>query len=236
MPIELTASGFREWRDRDPDLPGVGIETARLDDCIDYYHRGKFRGVFGTPSYGFDQDNLDFLARVKNARWIWFWDVSLKNVEALYELSELEDFGVHPKRPGIDFSRFPVLNTVVNHWIKADFGLVQSNIKNYHLWHYKPTTKSFSGLEIPLGTRHLDLTWANPSSLAGLPILKKLKRLEFHRCRNLSDLSLLPEIAPNLETLLTTTSSKIDATAGVLDHPKLKTALISGKFVVGNGG
>jgi hypothetical protein len=63
--------------------------------------------------------------------------------------------------------------------------------------------------------------------------MKKLKSLEIHRCRNLSDLSLLPRVAPNLLELLTTTSSKLDATSGVLDHPTLQAALISGKFVVG---
>ena len=63
--------------------------------------------------------------------------------------------------------------------------------------------------------------------------MKKLKVLQIHMCRNLHDLSVLPEIAPNLQRLLTTTSSRIDATAGILDHPKLEEALIDGTFVVG---
>ena len=157
----------------------------------------------------------------------------VKNIDPLYELTKLESMGIHPKRPGIDFSRFPSLRFVVNHWMKADTGISQSAITKYHLWHFKPTSKSFEGLEIPLGATHLELCWANPESLAGLPVMKKLKTLEIHRCRNLKDLSLLPRVAPNLLELLTTTSSKIDATAGVLDHPKLKAALISGKFAVG---
>ena len=106
----------------------------------------------------------------------------------------------------------------------------------YHLWHFKPRAKTFECLEIPHGVKVLHLYWANPAVLDGLPEMKKLKELQIHRCRNLSDLSALPAIAPKLQKLLTTTSSRIDASAGVLDHPSLKMALIDGKNVLENGG
>lgn len=236
MSIELKESGFREWHDLVDGEPGVGVETDRIDECLSHYHRHGCRGLFGHPSFGFTQDNLDFLARATNAKWLWFWDISLRNVDPIYELNGLEYLGIHPKRPGIDFSRLQLLRTVINHWIKADRGISASTITQYHLWHYKPTSKSFEGLEVPAGVQTLELYWANPVTLAGLPVMKKLKVLQIHRCRNLQDLSELPRIAPNLCELLTTTSSKIDATKGVLDHPKLATALIDGKFVVGSGG
>ncbi len=234
MSIELKESGFYEWHDNLGKGPGVGVESHRIDECLAHYHRHGFRGLFGHPSFGFTQDNLDFLAHATNARWLWFWDISLRNVDPIYELTGLEYLGIHPKRPGIDFSRFKSLSTVINHWIKADRGISASTITEYHLWHYKPTSKSFAGLEIPAGVERLELYWANPMTLAGLPVKRNLKVLEIHRCRNLEDLSELPRIAPNLEKLLTTTSSKIDATEGVLNHPKLKEALIDGKCVVGS--
>jgi hypothetical protein len=212
------------------------VESARVEECIAYYHRGGFRGLFGTPEYGFDQDNLDFLRRTTNAKWLWFWDVSLKNIDAIYELQELDYMGIHPKRPGIDFSRFPALQGVVNHWIKSDTGIERSTIRRYYLWHYKPRSKSFEGVEIPAQATLLHLTWANPTSLAGLPVMRQLKELQLHRCRNLTDLSLLPEIAPNLQRLLATTSSRIDTSAGVLDHPTLKSALIDGREMLAHAG
>ena len=236
MSIELKESGFREWHDNFQKVPAVGVESHRIDECLAHYNHHGFRGLFGTPTFGFNQDNLDFLARATNAKWLWFWDVSLRNVDSVYSLAELEYFGINPKRPGIDFARLPALSTVINHWIKADTGISESTITEYHLWHYKPTSKSFDGLEIPEGVQRLELYWANPATLAGLPVMKKLKVLQIHRCRNLQDLSDLPRIAPNLRELLATTSSKIDASAGVLDHPKLKEALIDGNFVVGKGG
>ena len=236
MSIELEASGFYEWHEPLNPVPSLGIQTARLDDCIAHYHAQGFRGLFGHPEFGFRQDNLDFLSRTANATFLWFWDVSLRNVDGVYGLTGLEYVGINPKRPGIDFSRFPALRTAINHWIKADTGIRESTITKYHIWHFKPRTKSFAELEIPHGVTELHLYWANPATLDGLPMMKKLKKLQIHRCRNLRDLSALPRIAPNLHALLATTSSKIDATAGVLDHPKLKTALIDGRFVVGRGG
>lgn len=235
MSIELRESGFREWNDHFDGQPGVGVETNRIEECLAHYHRHGFLGLFGHPSYGFTQDNLDFLSLATNAKWLWFWDVLLRNIDPIYELTGLEYFGIHPKRPGIDFSRLQSLKTVINHWIKADKGISASTITEYHLWHYKPNSKSFDGLEIPSGVQRLELYWANPATLAGLPVMENLKVFEIHRCRNLQDLSELPRIAPNLCELRTTNSSKINATAGVLDHPSLKRALVDGNFVVGNG-
>lgn len=236
MSIELRESEFHEWHDYVKGVPGLGIDSKRLDECIAYYHEHGFGGLFGNPTFGFNQDNLDFLAHANNVKWLWFWDVALRNIDTVYELTELNHVGINPKRPGIDFSRLPALQSVVSDWIKSDTGISASTITEYHLWHYKPTSKSFGGLEIPSGVKELHLYWANPASLDGLPVLKKLKTLELHRCRNLKDLTALPRIAPNLQKLLTTNSSNIDATAGVLDHPKLKMALIDGEFVVGDGG
>jgi len=231
MSIELKESGFYEWGE--PPKGSLGVDTERIEECIEYYHKRGFRGLFGHQRFGFQQDHLDFLAETRNAQFLWFWDISLKQINAIYELTDLKRMGIHPKRPGIDFSCFSNLRSVVNHWTKKDSGIEASKITKYNLWRYKPTSKSFEGLEIPKGVKELELLWANPATLAGLPVMKKLKVLQIHRCRNLHDLSVLPEIAPNLQRLLTTTSSRIDVTAGILDHPKLEEALIDGTFVVG---
>lgn len=232
MSIELRESGFREWHDHIEGVPAVGVESDRIDECLTHYQRHGFQGLFGCPWFGFKQDNLDFLAGATNAKWLWFWDISLRNVDSIYDLTDLEYLGINPKGPGIDFSRLQKLRTVVNDWIKADRGIWASTITEYHLWHYKPKTKSFEGLEVPAVVQRLELNWANPATLAGLPILNELKVLEIHRCRNLQDLSDLPRIAPNLRELVATTSSKIQATAGVLDHPCLKQVWIDYKSVV----
>ncbi|MBN1910566.1 MAG: hypothetical protein JW818_12550 [Pirellulales bacterium] len=227
MSIEKNKSGFYEWHDPPEGIPSIGIQTSRCKKCIAYYHEKGFRGLFGNPHFGFRQDNLDFLTETTNAKLVWFFQINIKNVEALYELTELEYFGINDKRPGIDFSRFPKLRTAINQWIKKDIGISKSSIREYHLWHFKPRSKSYDGLEIPKDVRELHLYWANPASLSGLPVLKKLRHIEFHRCRNLEDLSALPTIAPALKTLVITTSSRVDPIRGIVDHPTLKKTLIS---------
>jgi len=232
MDIERKASGFLESHDDVDGVPSVGVESDRLDDCIDYYQRKGFRGLFGHPEFGFREKNLDFLKRTRNATWLWFWDVSLNQIDALYELKDLEYVGINPQRPGIDFSRFPRLRTAVNHWLKQDTGIAESAITRYDLWHFNPKSRSFADVQIPRRVKELYLYWANPAALDGLPVLKRLQMLQIHRCRNIRDLSALPRIAPNLRRLLVTTSSRIDPSAGIIDHPTLKSALIDGRELV----
>lgn len=238
MGIERKQSGFYEW-DAEPRLGrprALGIESGRVEQCMARYNEAGFCGLFGSPHFGFHEENLHFLARAEHKpTWLWFWDVDVKNIEALYGLDELDEFGVNPKRPGLDFSRFRRLGVVVNRWLKQDTGIANAAIKRYNLWHFKPRSKSFADVEIPLAVERLELYWANPSSLAGLPVLKRLKELQIHQCRNLADLSALPHIAPNLRHLLATTSSRLMPKAGVLDHPKLETARIDGKELLESG-
>lgn len=232
MFIERKASGFYEWdADARFDRPhAIGVESARAAECMAHYNEVGAGGLFGNPTFGFHGSDLEFLrlARVK-PRWIWFWDVEIQNLDALYLLEELDYFGIHPARPGIDFSRFRRFDKAMLHWNKRDTGIAQSPICVFHLWHFKPRSKSFADVEIPRNVEHLDLTFANPAGLEGLPLLERLTHLEIHRCSKLSDLSALPRIAPNLRTLLATNSKRLVPGAGVLDHPKLRSARIAGK-------
>jgi len=232
MPIALEPSGFYEWHEPLNPVPALGIDSNRLDEVVAYYHEKPFRGLFGHSSFGFDQSDLDFLARTPDAAFLWLWDITLTNIDGIYALSELAYAGINHKRPAIDFSRFPALRKVVNHWNKADIGISDSAITDYSLWHFKPRSKSFEGLNIPLGVETLELNWANPAALDGMPQLNRLRELQIHRCSNLRDLSALRTIAPNLEYLATSTSKQIEPTTGVVDHPSLQRAYINGNVIV----
>ncbi len=70
MPIKLEPSGFYEWHEPLNPADSLGVHTAKLEECIQYYHQKPFRGLFGHPSFGFDQDDLDFLSRTPDAREI----------------------------------------------------------------------------------------------------------------------------------------------------------------------
>jgi len=218
----------------DVDSPrSIGIESQRLDECIAHYHDGGFGGVFGNPSFGFRGTDLDFLAKCLSARRVWFWDCSFACVDGLYALTDLVYCGIMEKRPGVDYSRFNRLHTLVCHWNKKDSGLNQSSIKHLYLWHFNPRSKVFDGIAIPQGIQRLELTWLSPYTLDGLPIMNNLSELQIHRGRNLSDISLLPTIAPNLKKLIITTCGQLKAYDELSSHPKLELAIVDGNRIKG---
>jgi len=133
------------------------------------------------------------------------------------------------KRPGIDFSRFKSLHTLVCKWNKKDSGLSQSSIKRLYLWHFNPQSKVFDGIAIPQSVERLELTWLNPLTLEGLPVMNNLSGLQIHRGRNLADITSLMSIAPNLKKLIVSTCSRLKGCEEVADHPTLELAVIDGR-------
>ncbi|MHC4315683.1 MAG: hypothetical protein ACYSW3_24835 [Planctomycetota bacterium] len=219
------------------DLEGellVGIESDKLSACVKEARRRKAFGVFGAPCWGFKQDDLNFLAELPDLKSIWFWDVTLKDVEGVYELKQLKEFGIHPKRPGIDFSRLATLEQLVWEYNKKDTGLeALKRLKLFHIWHYNPKKKSFDGVVVPKSVTEMQINWANPRSLEGLPIMPKLKRLEIARCRNLETLAALPQIAPRLDFLFVEACGRVsDGKTVVKKLPKLNFAFVHDTILV----
>lgn len=84
MPIALE-NGF--YQSHDLGLGSrVGIESNRLSECIEYIKNHNITGAFGTPSFGFEGADLNFLKELPWIEDIWFWDVNLKNIDGLYTL------------------------------------------------------------------------------------------------------------------------------------------------------
>lgn len=207
----------------------IGIQTKKIRNCIAEANARPFDGVFGHPSFGFTGTDLDFLNQLPHVRQVWFWGCQFDSIEGVYSLSGLEYCGLNEnKRPGIDFSRFPRLETLITHWNPKDTGLRRTTIRRFHLWHFNPKTKTFAGLSLPPGCRFLELYWLNPASLAGLQPLPKLRELGIHCTRNMEDLALLPHFASNLRKLIVTGCKRLKSPAGIEDHPTLKVAIVNG--------
>ena len=219
--------------DRDDPFPSIGIESGRLNECLEEFHRGSFQGVFGAPYFGFRESHLDFLREIPNAARIWFWDCAFESVDGIYSLQNLRHCGVLEARPGIDFSRFPSLETLVVHWNSRDVGWAKAAIRKLYLWHYNPRQKKFLDLTLPPRLEYLQLTWLNPASLEGIQPLPHLRELQIHRGRNLSDLSMLPALAPRLEKLIVTTCKRLKNYEGIANHPTLELAIVDGTRVRG---
>jgi hypothetical protein len=233
MPIEREGR-FLVSRDL-AEVPSLGLESATLSACIREAKSRPYRSVFGCPSFGFKESSLDVLAELPLLESVWFWDISLKDVDALYALTKLKSFGVHPKRPPIDFSRLKELRQVVWHYKATDTGISSLSLKKLHIWHCSLTSDDFSGLQLPNSLEELQINWANASKFDGLCELPNLRHLEVHRCRNLESLSALPTLFPKLEHLVVTTCGKVsvpEASWLKAHFPSLRHAYVKDRKLV----
>jgi hypothetical protein len=233
MPIAREGSFFVS-QDRTV-VPSLGLESANLDACIREAKLHPYKSVFGSPVFGFLEESLDALNELPHLEFVWFWDIALKNIEGIYALSKLKSFGVHPKRPAIDFSRLQSLRQLVWTYKPTDTGVSSLQLKRLHIWRYAPKSKSFAGLQVPDTLEELQINWANPSTLEGLPTIPGLRRLEIHRCRNLESLAILPKLFPNLEHLVVAACGRVGSGEGgrvATSIPSLKHAYVKDKMVV----
>jgi hypothetical protein len=231
MPVSLE-NGFYQTHDF-AHVSGLYVDSKQFSKCIEEIKSKKIKGVFGSPAFGFKEDNLDFLASMPWVEAIWFWDVSLKNIDGIYTLKNLRFFGCHPKRPPINFEHFENLQSAVIEPKAKDTGLSSlSSLELLHVWHYKPKNKDFLSLDAPKSLKELQINWANPSSLESLPDLPKLKKLEVHRCRNLEKLGDLNAKYPSLEHLVVDACGKVsksEAERTINSFKNLKHAYIQGQ-------
>jgi hypothetical protein len=233
MPIARDGR-FLVWRDMQ-HTPGLGLESDQLVECVEEARIVPFKGLFGNPAFGFREPTLNVLNALPEVEAVWFWDVELRNVDALYSLRGLSHFGVHPKRPALDFARLQALKQLVWFYKPADTG-VQSllALESLHIWHYREKTKSLSDLALPPNLVELEINWASVETLDGLPTLPRLRRLEVHRCRNLRSLGNIALRFPLLEHLVVAACGKVEDGEGARvarQLPRLKHAYVKDRVV-----
>jgi hypothetical protein len=183
----------------------LGIESIQLESCIREIQKRKILGAFGSPAFGFEEDNVNFFNELPFLKQVWFWEINLKDISGLYALNELEYFGVQDKRPAIDFSKFPKLKKAVWQPVRKDSGLEQlANLRELDVWRFKPKDKSYASIGLPNSLKELELNWCNPVTLDGMPLLDELEELQIHYCRNLETIESIFKFAPNLKRLVIT--------------------------------
>jgi hypothetical protein len=190
----------------------LGIESERLDDCVNEINRRGIRGVFGCPVFGFKESNLDFLGNLNEIKQVWFWEIGLKDIEGIYSQKHIEYFGIFPKRPAIDFSFFTRLHDLVWQPIKNDRGIEKlKTLERLYVWRHKAKDKSFAGLQLPESIRKLEFNWCNQDSIINLPTLPNIEELQLHYCRNMKSLIGLKNVAPNLKKLVVTRCANLES-------------------------
>ncbi|MBB1440664.1 hypothetical protein H5202_18720 [Shewanella sp. SG41-4] len=197
----------------------LGIETNQIESCIREIQDRNILGTFGCPVFGFKQEDLDFLNQIPLIQQVWFWEIGLKDINGIYSLSDLAYFGIHDKRPAIDFSNFPKLQKAVWHPVRKDCGLGElDSLQGLDIWRFKPKEKSYNAIELPKNLKQLDLNWCNPSSLKGMPTLSNLEELQIHYCRNLESIESILYFAPNLKKLVITRCANLKDYEVVSSH------------------
>jgi len=217
------------------EVPSIGIESANLDACIREAIAHPYKSVFGSPAFGFFEESLDALGELPHLEYLWFWDIVLKNIDAIYTLSELKSFGVHDKRPAIDFSCLRSLRKMVWVYKSTDKGISSLQLERLHVWRYSAKSKSFAGLQTPDTLEELEINWANTRTLEGLTPISGLRRLQIHHCRNLESLATLHDLFPQLEHLVVGACGRIDPREGARlaeAMPSLTHAFLNGKKLV----
>lgn len=226
---------FWYWKEKGIEV-SLGVESYRLEACLQEALRTRIPCLHGCPGLEFGEDNLDFLARLPHLEKIWFYDVDLRDVDAVYSLEKIRSFGIHPKRPAIDFSRIKSLRALTWTYKQQDRGVQDlCNLEELDLWHFSPKEKTFDVLNFPASLVKMRIYWANPSSLSGLAENANLKRLEFHRCRNLEDVSNIPMLFPTLEHLEISACGRVQVEACremIKSMPNLKFAVVQDKVLV----
>jgi hypothetical protein len=216
-------------------VPSLGIESANLEACIARARDERFLSVFGHPSFGFTGRDLDFLGKLPWLESVWFWDVDLISIDGIYSLSNLRRFGVHPKRPPIDFGRLSSLREAIVEPRRGDQGLGRLvSLERLHYWHLRPRDRTFASFEFPESLTELQINWANAASLDSIPALPNLRRLEVHRCRNLESLGDLGRKFPLLEHVVVTTCGRLTVAEGeraARDLPVIEHFIVGGTKV-----
>src|SRR5688572_13949865 len=126
----------------------LGLESSHLAACIAEVHKRRYQGVFGSGGFDFRESSLDALAELPPLQSIWFWDVALKSVAGLYAQPTLRSMGVATqKRPVIEFSRLPALESLVWFYKSTDTGVgTLYSLQELYLWHHNTKERSFRDL------------------------------------------------------------------------------------------
>lgn len=213
MPIAME-DGFYQNHDQS-GYSSLGIETRRLAECVQRIVERRILGVFGSEHFGFAETDVDFLRAMPWVESVWAGGTTFKNIDGLYALENLCDLSVSAKRPALDFSRLPTLRHAVIDYKATDRALeTLRELALLHLWRCSPKDATFSTLKLPASLTALHINWSNVASLATLPALPNLRRLEVHRCRNLVDLGMLREKFPLLDYLVVDACGRVTSAEG----------------------
>lgn len=236
MPISRNSRGFLISSDA-WGAPALGLETEKLQSCIEELRVQGYENVFGRYPE-FKESDLKCLEAIPDLRSAAFWDINLSDISSIYHLPYLTYFRISGKRPPIDFARLPSIQNLVVEHHKRDLGYTElSKLKMLHLWRFKAPTRDVFEFHLPETVERLGIFWSNVEHLDGFGRCPNVRKLNIARCRNLNSLGNLRENFPRLEHLVVQACGRLTAEEvrrALKGHPNIQHALAGKKLIVGD--
>jgi hypothetical protein len=234
MPIYRDDRNFLSYHDAWGG-PAIGLESERLQQCLDEGHSRGFNGVFGRHPE-FQETDLSCLLKRPDLTSVAFWDIKVGDISAIYQLPKLTHFRISGRRPPINFERLPSIQHLVLEHHKKDTAVSRlTNLKSMNLWRFKADAKEMFKFVFPKGIEELGIFWSSVKSFEGFGIFPNVKKLEIARCRDLERLGDLKTTFPKLEHLVVDACGKLtadEAKRSLAGHQTVKHAFAGRQLIV----
>ncbi|WP_107496791.1 hypothetical protein [Thalassobius sp. I31.1] len=234
MPIARDECGFLY----SPDTwgaPAIGLETERLQACIEEVLARGLTGIFGRYPELQETDLFSF-QKMPNLTSVALWDIKLDDLSSIYSLPHLTHFRISGKRPPINFQRLASVRHLVVEHHKKDTGLsALANLKMINLWRFKVAANNAFQFELPNSLAELGVYWSNIVSLEGFGNCPNVKKLTIARCRNLQVLGNLKNSFPKLEHLVIEACGRMttgEVQQALIGHEHIKHAFAGKQLIV----
>ena len=234
MPIARDDEGFLYCGDAWGG-PALGLESNRLQICIDQILARKIEGVFGRSPEFYDTD-MNCLVQLQQISSLQLWDVTLRDIGKLYMLDKLRFFRLSGKRPPLELARLKKVQNLVIEYHRGDTSLADmQDLKMINLWRYKAASPNNFEFHFPQGVEEMGLFWSNIETLEGFGICPNVRKLNIARCRNVRSLGRLAVNFPKLEYLVVEACGRLtaDETRSALSgHVGIRHAFAGNQLIV----
>lgn len=182
--------------------PVLGIESDKLEACMDYAKKKKIDKIFLHSLDGHNFDNVDFLKENNFFTQISITDDTI-NISGIHYLHNLKYLSLSNGKQPLDLRKFKYLDECSIDWNNKIKGLDEpNNISRLSIWKFKPGSKDFTDLSGCKGVNYLHITESNIESVKGIKKFKSLDHFEGHYLTKLETLSGLEDLSSHLKVLV----------------------------------
>jgi hypothetical protein len=188
------------------------LYSERLADLLDFAFTHDIRGLVLNEAHGFNPADLPAIAGYRFIEAVLVCG-EFKDLAPLHDLPNLRRLAISYSEAPLDPQRMPAIERLSCDWTAGRAGILQAvTLRELALRNFKPRTSDLQPLSDLTNLEVLGLTQGTISSLNGIERLSRLRRLELHSQRHLSDIRALAASEAPIEFL------HMDRCPRVTDH------------------